>query len=61
MNISDIEYPLRLCVETIHYCIISNPVTEDKRFSEIQESLYEIFGKEMVDKANAILQGQSYE
>ena len=57
MNIDKVKYPLRACVEIIWYCIMSNPVTENLKKSEIDDLISAIYGKEMTAEANKLIQG----
>ena len=50
-----IEYPLRLCVEMLHYCFWSNEKTQAKKVSEIKTMLLGVFTEEEISKAQKIL------
>ena len=43
MDISKIEYPLRVCVELLNYLIWSCKKTEDLKYSEIKALLLNFF------------------
>jgi len=45
------KYPLRLCVEMLHYCFWSNEKTQDKKASEIKTMLLEFFTQEQIDES----------
>ena len=57
MSIKDIEYPLRLCVEMLHYCALSNELTSDKRPSELKDMLKAFFTDEQIDESVKLLCG----
>ena len=57
-KLSDIEYPLRLCVEMIYYCGIPNPKTQEMTSSEIKEKLEVFFDSEMINEAVKMLTGE---
>jgi len=59
MIYSEIEYPLRLCVEMLHFCFWSNAKTENKKASEIKTMLLNFFTQEQMDEARKILSGES--
>lgn len=56
MLLSEIEYPLRLCVEMLRYSAFAD-VTGDMKPSEIKAALAVFFPAEMIDKAAQILCG----
>ena len=58
MNYSDIEYPLRLCVEMMHYCAWSNEKTKEITPSELYEKLSEFFTEEQIQESRKILCGE---
>jgi len=55
MDISKIEYPLRVCVELLNYLIWSCKKTEDLKYSEIKALLLNFFSEEDIAKAQNIL------
>ena len=57
MIISEVEYPLRLCVEMLHYCSWSNKKTENMKASEIKEKLGIFFTEDQITEALKILCG----
>jgi len=59
MLISEIKYPLRVCVELLNYSIWSCKKTENMRYSEIKELLLQFFTEEQIGEAQNILSGQS--
>lgn len=58
MKLSEIEYPLRLVVETVSYCFWSNPVTSSLKAGEMKAKLSGIYGPELVEEAIKILSDQ---
>jgi len=59
MSYQEIKYPLRLCVEMLHFCFWSNKKTENKKASEIKIMLLEFFSQEQIDEAQRVLQGKN--
>jgi len=59
MHLNDVPYPLRLCVEMLHYCGLSNKKTENMKASEIKDNLRVFFTDEQIKKAQNILTGDS--
>ncbi len=57
MNYYDIKYPLRLCVEMIHYCAWSNEKTKEIKPSELYKELEVFFTKEQIQESRKILCG----
>ena len=53
-KLSDIEYPLRLCVEMLHYCCFSER-TKAMTPSEIRSQLEVLFTPEQVDQSVRML------
>ena len=53
-GLSDIEYPLRLCVEMLHYCSFSKK-TETMTPSEIRAQLEVFFTLDQIDQSVGIL------
>ena len=58
-DLDQLEYPLKLCVEMLHYCAFSCEKTQELKASEIRIKLAEFFGDEMVAKAVSIVTGES--
>jgi len=58
VKISDVPYPLRLCVEMLHYCAMSNEKTEEMKSSEIKDNLLVFFTKDQIQAAQDILCGK---
>jgi len=56
MNYQEIKYPLRLCVELMHFCFWSSKKTENKKVSEIKIMLLNFFTQEQIDEAQSIIQ-----
>ncbi len=59
MRLSEIEYPLRICVDLMHYAGISCKKTEDLKQSEIIKGLKVFFTDEEINKAINILLGNN--
>lgn len=59
MTLSEIEYPLRLCVELLHFSVWSCNKTENMKYSEIKELLLRFFSEDQIIKAQEILSGKS--
>lgn len=57
-TLSDIEYPLRLCVEMMHYCAWSNEKTKGITPSELYENLGLFFSEEQIEESRKILCGE---
>jgi hypothetical protein len=57
MNYSEIKYPLRLCVEMMHFSVWSCEKTQNMKASEIKSALSVFFTKEQIDEAQKILTG----
>jgi hypothetical protein len=59
MKISEVEYPLRLCIELINFTIFSCKKTENMTYSEIKTLLLNFFSEDDLINAQNILQGKS--
>lgn len=59
MQLRDVEYPLRLCVEMLNYCAMSNQLTKDKRPSEVKEMLKAFFTDEQIEESFKLLCGST--
>ena len=58
MRLSDVEYPLRLCVELLHYAGMgAGGKTDDMTASEIKKAVGVFFPIEDIEKAQRILTG----
>jgi len=57
-KISEIEYPLRLCVELLSYSIWNCKKTEEMKYSEIRKLLLQFFDEDQIAKAQDILIGK---
>lgn len=57
-RVADIPYPLRLVVETIHYCVFLNPVTGDMKCGDLLPLIARIYGDDLVKQAGEILSGK---
>ena len=51
MDISERPYPLRIVVDTLHYCMWGNPVVENIPVLEIRQRIEAVFGKELTQQA----------
>lgn len=58
MYLPEIKYPLRLCVEMMHYCTWSNEKTAEIRPSELLVNLEVFFSKELIEESRKILCGE---
>lgn len=57
-TLKDIEYPLRLCVEMMHFAGLgASGKTEDMTASEIKDALRVFFTDEQIDESARILSG----
>lgn len=54
-SFSEIEYPLRLCVEIMNFAVMSCEKTQDKKASEIKTMLLGFFHQEQIDESLKIL------
>jgi len=59
MYLEEVPYPLRLCVEMLHYCYLINKKTEHMKASEIKDALRVFFTDEQINEAQNILIGDS--
>jgi len=57
--VSEIEYPLRLCVEMLHFSVWSCKKTENMKYSEIKELLLRFFDEDQIIKAQEFSIGKS--
>lgn len=57
ISISEIEYPLRLCVELLLFSTRSCKKTENMKYSELEELLLRFFDEDQIIKAQDILSG----
>ena len=51
----DVPYPLRICVELMHYNAMSNPKTQEFRPSDLKEHLLIFFTEEQILESLNIL------
>jgi len=58
MLLSEIEYPLKLCVELLYFSIWSCKKTENMKYSEIKELMSQFFDVDQIVIAQKILSGQ---
>ena len=62
MKISDIEYPLRLCVELLYYAGFGgNGKTEKMTVSQIKQAMSIFFDDSQIEKAIKILTSEDEE
>ena len=54
----ELEFPLSLCVQMLHYCVWNNKLTEDMRLSEIKEYLGYFFTEDLIEEAQKIMIGE---
>ena len=54
---TQIEYPLRLCVEMLCFSIWSCKKTEDMKYSEVKELLLRFFDEDQITEAQQISMG----
>ena len=60
MKLKDIEYPLRLCVELMHFSALgAEGKTEQKTGPEIKEAMAFFFTEEQIEAAQDILIGKN--
>ena len=59
MKMSELEYPLRLCVEMLSFCTFSCETTQDMTSSEIKDKLAFFFDREIVEQAVLVLLGDA--
>lgn len=58
MLLSEIEYPLRLCVELLHFSVWSCKKTENMKYSQIKELILQFFDEDQIVEAQNILSGK---
>jgi hypothetical protein len=58
-ELSDIKYPLRLCVEMLYYSVLLNKKTQSMTIPEIRKALKVFFTDEQIDQAMKITSGES--
>lgn len=57
MELKSLPYPLRLCVEMMHYAAWMCDETKEMRPSEVRKLLRAFFNDSIIDEATAILNG----
>ena len=57
-TLSEIEYPLRLCVELLSFSMWNCKKTEEMKYSEIRKLLLQFFNEDQIAKAQDILIGK---
>lgn len=57
MELKDLPYPLRLCVEMMHYAAWMSDETKEIRPSEVRQVLLKFFDGALIDEATSILTG----
>ena len=55
MTYKNIEYPLRLCVELMHYCAVSNDLTKNMTPVEIKNQLKVFFTEDQINRSTDLL------
>ena len=59
MNLQDIKFPLRLCVELMYYSTWLNDKTKDITPTELYEKLSLFFTEEQIEESRKILCGDT--
>lgn len=59
MVLQEIPFPLRLCVEMLHYSAFMSPQAANKTGAEVVKELEAFFAPELIAEARAILTGNS--
>lgn len=59
VELKDLPYPLRLCVETMLYAGLSSDVAKEMRPSEVIEQLGNFFTEDCINEARKIVTGRS--
>lgn len=59
MQLSELPYPLRLCVEMMHYAAWMSDQTKEMRPSEVRQALSAFFDDTTMDAAVNILTGRT--
>lgn len=59
MQLSELPYPLRLCVEMMHYAAWMSDQTKEMRPSEVRKALSAFFDDATMDEAVSILTGRT--
>jgi len=54
-NEQEIKYPLRLCIDLLHFCVWGSKKTKDKTAYDIKQMLLNFFTQEEIDEALKIL------
>lgn len=57
VNLNSVEYPQRLCVEMLSFCVLSNEKTQHMTASEIKKHLSIFFSEEMINNSVKMLTG----
>ena len=55
----DLPYPLRLCVEMMHYAALTSDMTREMRPSDVRQALSKFFDDAMIEEASNILTGRA--
>lgn len=59
MELKDLPYPLRLCVEMMHYAAWMSEETKEMRPSEVRHALRAFFNDALIDEATNVLTGRT--
>ena len=59
VELKDLPYPLRLCVEMMHYAAWMSDETKDMRPSEVRQHLRAFFDEALIDEATNVLTGRT--
>lgn len=57
MELKDLPYPLRLCVEMMFYAVFTSDTTKYMQSSEVRQALRAFFDDALIDEATNILTG----
>jgi len=57
-NDQEIKYPLKLCIDLLHFSVWGSEKTKDKTAYEIKEMLLNFFTQEEIDEALRVLKGE---
>lgn len=59
MQLSELPYPLRLCVEMMHYAAWMSDQTKEMRPSDVRQALRAFFDDALIDEATNIITGRT--
>ena len=58
---SEVKYPLRLCVELMQWAFLLSPTTKDMTVAEVKGLMEKLFDSETIEKALRIFAGGNEE